>query len=206
MLLPCGELVLATGNLAKARELIGLLDGTGLSLRTLADFPQVIPVDETGSTLSENARLKAVGYATQLGSWVLADDTGLEADALGGAPGVRSARFAGPSASMAENRALLLERLSAHPEPWIARFICRLAIADPAGTIVAESEGQCPGRIRREAAGERGFGYDVLFEVDGAGRTLAELDAGETAAWGHRGRAVLALIASLRASRCDERS
>lgn len=197
MRIPFRELVLATSNAGKARELAGLLARTGLTLRTLADFPGVVPVDESGATLVENARRKAAGYATQLCSWVLADDTGLEVDALDGAPGVRSARFAGPSASMDDNRSLLLRRLSGHREPWSAQFVCRLALADPTGTIVAESEGRCPGQIRREPKGEQGFGYDVLFEVDGAGRRLAELSAEETAEWGHRGRAVRVLVDTL---------
>jgi XTP/dITP diphosphohydrolase len=197
MILPCRELILATGNPDKARELTGLLGSTGITLRTLAEFPDVRAVEETGTSLVENARRKAVGYARQLQSWVLADDTGLEVDALGGAPGVRSARFAGDAATMAENRALLLQKLEVHSEPWTACFVCRLAVADPGGAIVLESEGRCPGRILRTPSGNKGFGYDVLFEVDGLGRRVAELDEAETAEWGHRGRAVRAMKTEL---------
>jgi XTP/dITP diphosphohydrolase len=153
-------------------------------------------VMEDGQTLAENARIKASGYARQLGLWVLADDTGLEVDALGGAPGVRSARYAGERATMAENRACLLAALRHVPEAErTARFVCQLAVADPTGVIVAQAAGDCRGRIRESAApGSFGFGYDVLFEVSRCGLTLAQLPPAETARLGHRGQAVRALL------------
>lgn len=191
----CDSLVLATGNAEKAQELKRLLAPLGISLRSLRDFPSVEPVHETGYTLAENARLKAAGYSRKLGAWVLSDDTGLEVEALGGAPGLRSARYAGESATMAENRTKLLAELKNVPDPLrSARFVCFLAMANPAGRIVAESAGTCQGSIRREPAGTGGFGYDTLFEVAGLSRTLAELSDVETDTVGHRGRAVRELL------------
>ena len=140
--LPCESLVLATGNPHKVQELAGLLCPLGILLKSLADFSGAVSVDEDGKTLAENARRKAIGYARALGEWVLADDTGLEVDALNGAPGVRSARYAGVGATMAENRAKLLEELEGIAEvKRTARFACHLAIANPDGEVVMESRG-----------------------------------------------------------------
>ncbi len=193
-------LVLATGNPHKAKELAALLEPLGLTLSSLADFPKVAPVNENGQTLAENARLKATGYARALDKWVLADDTGLEVDALDGAPGVRSARFAGEGATMAENRARLLAELEDVPQARrTARFVCHLALADPAGEIRAEATGLCRGRLRRQPSGDYGFGYDSLFEIAEYHRTLAEFGPAATALIGHRGRAVRALVEVVRA-------
>jgi XTP/dITP diphosphohydrolase len=196
----CQHLVLATRNPHKLAELTGLLAEWPVALGSLADYPGAMDVDEQGATSAENAALKAAGYARQISQWVLADDTELVVDALGGAPGVRTARYAGPQATTAENRARLLADLIAVPDSLrTARFVGHLALADPAGNIVVESTGTCEGRIRRAAAdGGYGFGYDVLFEVSGLGRTLAELDPTATARAGHRGLAVRALLAQLR--------
>ena len=197
-LVPAGieRLVLATGNAHKVRELTQLLSHLPVQLASLADFPAAQSVAEDGATAAENARQKAQGYARQLGQWVLADDTALHVDALHGAPGVLSARYAGHGATMAENRAKLLAALAHVPDPQrTAHFICHLALADPAGRIVAEATGTCPGRIRRTpSAGVYGIGYDCLFEVSECGRTLAELAPDVTAQVGHRGRAVRALL------------
>ncbi len=198
MKIDCNSLVLATGNPDKFRELSELLVPIGLPLHCLAEFSLVRPVVEDGQTLAENAIKKAVGYARQLGKWVLADDTGLQVDVLNGDPGVRSARYAGEQASMAENRQKLLESLQHVPlAQRTARFVCQLAVADPTGTIVAQATGQCPGRItERDSGGPYGFGYDVLFEVgDCQGQTLAELPPDQTARLGHRGCAVRELLA-----------
>jgi XTP/dITP diphosphohydrolase len=196
----CKTLVLATGNPHKVRELSELLSTLDVHLTSLADWPATTPVDEDGSTPAENARKKASGYARQLQQWVLADDTALCVDALDGAPGVRSARYAGAHATMAENRAHLLAELAHVPDQQrTARFVCHLAVANPAGEIVVEASGACAGRIRREpTAGSFGFGYDALFEVADVHRTLAELPPEITAAVGHRGRAVRALAAGWR--------
>jgi XTP/dITP diphosphohydrolase len=191
---------LATTNPDKLRELSSLLGPLGIPLVGLGEFPGAVPIVEDGTTLAENARRKAAGYALQLGEWVLADDTGLEVDALAGAPGVRSARYAGDHADMAANRARLLADLAhVHDSQRSGRFVCCLAVAAPSGEVVAEAAGVCPGSLRRAPAGMGGFGYDALFEVEGSGKTLAELDAAATGEWGHRGKAVRALLRSLRA-------
>jgi XTP/dITP diphosphohydrolase len=189
------RLVLASGNANKVRELTELLGPLAVPLVSLAEFPDVQPIAENGETLVENARRKAIGYARQLEHWVLADDTGLEVDALSGAPGVHSARFAGKHASMTANRAKLLAVMENIPvERRTARFVCQLALADPGGNVVAEATGICEGRIRFQPAGEFGFGYDSLFEVVDLGRTLAELDSATTARVGHRGKAVWQIV------------
>jgi XTP/dITP diphosphohydrolase len=201
MIPPAGKtLVLATGNPHKVRELSDLLSPLQVRLASLADFPATTPIEEDGAAPAQNARKKASGYARQLQQWVVADDTALEVDALHGAPGVRSARYAGHRATMTENRAKLLSDLAQVPDDQrTARFVCHLAIADPSGEIVAEATGVCTGRIRRtQAAGTYGFGYDSLFEVSDCGRTLAELAPDVTAVVGHRGSAVRALLEKLK--------
>ncbi|MBI1248984.1 RdgB/HAM1 family non-canonical purine NTP pyrophosphatase [bacterium] len=193
----CRELIIATSNPNKVRELSRLLAGLGILLHALPTAPPLQPIVEDGTTLRENARKKAIGYATQLGKWVLADDTGLEVDALDSEPGVRSARYAGDEATMAENRALLLKRMANIPgEQRTARFVCHLCVAAPNGTVALEATGQCRGKIGFEPAGQFGFGYDTLFVVEGANRTLAEHDEEATATVGHRGQAARALIES----------
>ncbi len=194
------HLVLATRNRPKLAELAGLLAAWPGALGSLADHPAARDVDERGATSAENAALKAAGYARQVGQWVLADDTELNVDALGGAPGVHTARYAGPQATMADNRAKLLRAMADVPDAQrTARFTCHLALAEPGGRVVAESTGTCEGALRRHAVeAGYGFGYDALFEVQGLGRTLAELAPAATARYGHRGRAVRALLAQLR--------
>jgi XTP/dITP diphosphohydrolase len=196
---PFPSLVLATGNPHKYRELAELLAPLGVPLRSLADWPDVQPVAEEGQTPRENACRKAIGYARQLHEWVLADDTALCVDALGGAPGVRSARYAGERATMEANRARLLAELADVPAAHrTAHFVCCLAVANPTGDIVYEARGTCTGDIRQApSAGAHGFGYDVLFAVDGHGATLAELPPEVTHLIGHRGRAVRALLDQL---------
>lgn len=195
MLSEAKTLVLATANPHKLRELSGLLAELRIPLWSLADFPHAAAMPEDGMTLGENARRKASGCARRLKAWVLADDTGLEVDALGGAPGVRSARYAGDGATMAENRAKLLAQLeNVLDAERTARFVCHLALADPLGGIAAEATGWCRGRLRRRPAGQLGFGYDSLFEIVEYRKTLAELGPVATAVIGHRGRAVRWLL------------
>ncbi len=192
--------MLATRNRHKLAELSGLLAAWTGTLSSLDNHPHVTDVDEQGATSAENAALKAAGYARQIHQWVLADDTELNVDALDGAPGVHTARYAGPQATMAENRAKLLCQLADVPDALrTARFVCHLALADPAGQVVRRAAGTCEGRIRHSPAdGDFGFGYDLLFEVQGLGCTLAELDPAATARVGHRGRAVRALLTQWR--------
>ena len=189
-------MIVATSNPNKVRELTRLLRPLGLPVHPLPKEIDLQPVVEDGQTLQENARKKASGYARQLQRWVIADDTGLEVDALDGAPGVRSARYAGDDASMAMNLALLIEHMIDVPDhERSARFVCHLCVAAPDGSIVLERAGECSGQIGRQPIGEFGFGYDSMFLVDGSERTLAELDAKQTDEAGHRGNAARALIA-----------
>ncbi len=174
--MPLDLLVLGTTNRHKVVELVELLAGLELPIRSLADYPAVPPVDETGETFAANAALKAVGHARHLRTWVLGEDSGIEVDALQGRPGVYSARYAGPAASDDENNARLLDDLGTTAiERRTARYVCRLALADPTGALRAECDGQCRGRIRFEPAGTNGFGYDPLFELVEYHHTFGEL-------------------------------
>ncbi len=167
-------LVLATRNAHKVRE-IGQVLGPGFRLRSLADFPEVPEAPEEGETFEANAVQKAAFAARALGVPAMADDSGLEVDALQGAPGVRSARFAGERATSAENNAKLLRLLKGVQEAQrSARFRCVIALALPDGTA-RTAEGACAGRIAEAPRGTGGFGYDPLFIPDGYDRTFAEL-------------------------------
>jgi XTP/dITP diphosphohydrolase len=192
-------LVLGTANRKKGAELAGLLAGAGVVLRTLADFPAPLDVAETGATFAENAAAKAIQQARHLGLWVLADDSGLEVDALGGRPGVFSARYAGRQGDDAANNRLLLEQLAHTPEERrTAAFVCRMALADPEGVVRAESEGKCRGRVRFAPSGSGGFGYDPLFEIVEYHRTFGELSPLVKACLSHRARAARQLLPELR--------
>lgn len=191
-------LVLGTRNPGKTAEFRAILADSGWQIADLNDFHDAHDVEEDGSTLAENARGKAAGFASQIGQWVLADDTGLMVDALGGAPGVNTARFAGLGATAKDNRGRLLAELGAVPaEKRSASFVCHLALADPAGQILAEADGKCRGRIRFEPVGDGGFGYDSLFEIVEYHRTLAELGETATVCLSHRARAVQSLWLAL---------
>lgn len=184
-------LVLGTFNQKKGEELAGLLDLLGVRIVTLAEFPGVQPVVEDGTSFAENARRKAAGYARQIRQWVLADDSGLVVEALGGRPGVNSARYAGPGADDAANRRRLLAELAQVPlEERGAAFECHLALADPTGTVRAESQGRCRGRVTFAECGEQGFGYDPLFEILEYHRTFGQLGPVAKGRLSHRGRAI----------------
>lgn len=191
-------LVLGSHNRKKLRELEELLAPHGFELKTLADFPSAIEVAETGTTFGENARLKAVEQAKHLGHWVLGEDSGLSVDALGGAPGVYSARFSDPGATDERNNALLLEKLIATPldSRW-AHYTCYASLSDPHGHIKAESVGTCRGRILTTPAGSGGFGYDPLFEIVECHRTFGELAPAVKRVLSHRSRAIRQLIPQL---------
>lgn len=182
----------ATANPKKLAEIEAIVGALG-SFTLLPRPPGLADVDETGATLEENAALKAHAVAAAAGAPAIADDTGLEVDALDGAPGVRSARFAGDSATDADNVALLLERLADVPdERRTARFRTVICVARPDGGE-RFADGVCEGRIVREPRGEAGFGYDPVFVPnDGDGRTFAEMSGAEKHAISHRGRAVRA--------------
>jgi XTP/dITP diphosphohydrolase len=191
-------LVLGTANRKKGIELADLVRPVGIELRTLADFPGDFQVEENGDTFAANARLKAAGYARHVGRWVLADDSGLEVDLLGGQPGVFSARYSGPDATDESNNRLLLAQLADAPlQRRAARFVCHIAVADPSGNIHAESDASCRGRILFEPRGESGFGYDPLFEIVEYHRTFAEFGLRVKAVLSHRARAVCHVLPAL---------
>ncbi|MGD0654156.1 MAG: non-canonical purine NTP pyrophosphatase [Thermoguttaceae bacterium] len=191
-------IIIGTANLKKGRELADLFQPVGVELKTLADFPGAPAVPEDGETFAANAVLKAAGYARQLRRWVLADDSGLLVDALDGRPGVLSARFAGEDATDEGNNLLLLELLGDTPiEKRSAQFVCHMALADPEGSIRAESEAACRGRILFQPRGNNGFGYDPLFEIVEYHRSFAEFGQLVKACLSHRARAARLLIPRL---------
>lgn len=187
-----GHVVAATANPKKLAEIEAIVGAAG-SFALLPRPAGMADVDETGETLEENAALKAHATALAAGAPAIADDTGLEVDALDGAPGVRSARFAGEDAVDADNVALLLERLAGVPDDRrTARFRTVICVARPDGQE-RFAEGVCEGRIVAEPRGDAGFGYDPVFVPDdGDGRTFAEMSAAEKHGISHRGRAVRA--------------
>jgi XTP/dITP diphosphohydrolase len=189
------QLVLGTRNRKKGIELVELVTPLGIEVLTLADLPESIEVEETGETFAENAAAKATKQARHLHRWVLGEDSGLSVHALGGAPGVYSARFSGPGATDESNNRLLLEKLTKTPlEKRTAHYVCHATLSDPQGNIRAESEGYCHGRIRFEPTGSGGFGYDPLFEVVEYHRTFGELGLAVKAALSHRARAIRQLL------------
>ena len=191
-------LLLGTANRKKGLELADLFRSVGVELRTLADFSVDFEVAEDGDTFEANARLKAAGYAKRLGRWVLADDSGLLVDALGGKPGVLSARYSGPEANDVSNNRLLLDALGDLVlEKRTARFVCHMAVADPSGHIQAESEAACRGRILFAPRGQEGFGYDPLFEIVEYHRSFAEFHLRTKAYLSHRARAACRIIPQL---------
>ena len=190
-------LLIATTNQNKLREYAAIFAGLPLELRSLRDLGIADDVKETGATFAENARLKAEFYAGRSGLPALADDSGLEVHALGGEPGVRSARYAGPGASDAERNALLLQKLAGVPfHARLARFVCAVALARPDGAV-EQVEGALPGVIELAPRGANGFGYDPLFYVLDENATLAELPADRKNQISHRALAARAARAVL---------
>jgi XTP/dITP diphosphohydrolase len=183
------RLVVATTNLGKLREIEVLLDGIPFSLVTLTDWAGVPPPEETGRTFAENARLKALYYARHTGELTVAEDSGLEIDALDGAPGVESARFGGASSSYPEKFALIYDALRVkNVGTRAARFVCALALAlDDA--VLFETRGTVEGTIAPEPKGSGGFGYDPIFYYPPFGCTLGEASAEQKSAVSHRGQA-----------------
>lgn len=187
------DLLIATKNGGKVRELAELLAGVPLRLRGLAEFPRVATPEETGATFAENAELKARFYASQTGLLTIADDSGLEADALGGAPGVHSARYAGENATDGQRVARLLAEMRASGAPTRrARFVCAVALFDPRAETCELFEGTCEGRIADEPRGANGFGYDPVFVPDGFDQSFAELPAEIKQRISHRAHALTA--------------
>src|SRR5687768_6716576 len=188
-------ILLATGNAGKVREFKRMFDTVPARFCSLKDFPDIKEVEETGTTFAENAALKASGYARQAGVWSLADDSGLMVDALGGAPGVLSARYGGASTSFANKMELVLEQLKkADDEQRTARFVCSIVLAGETGQIRAEAHGECRGHIAPAPRGVRGFGYDPIFIPDGYQQTFGELGDHVKANISHRARAGAKII------------
>ena len=190
-------LTIATGNKHEAQEIAAILPAHFV-VRTLADYPALPEIEETGSTFAENARLKACGISAAIEGLVLADDSGLCVDALGGAPGVFSARYAGEHGNDAANNAKLLADLATMPAgtPATARFMCAMCLAE-GGQVKAEFIGSVEGCITSSPAGEHGFGYDPLFVPAGYNCTMAELPAEQKNAISHRANALKQFVAYL---------
>lgn len=183
-------LLIGSGNLKKARELAELLAGLPWEVKSLRDFPAVEEPEETGKTFEENAALKARYYAAHFGVPCIADDSGLVVDALGGAPGVYSARYAGPRATDEDNNAKLLDAL----EDFLwhertAHFFCAAAFCRPGSDAVHIETGRVNGHISMEPFGSGGFGYDPLFVPEGFDQTFGEMGSDEKHALSHRGEA-----------------
>ena len=188
------SLVLGTRNSKKRAELAEILADLQLEIRDLTDWPKLKDVVEDGTTFEANARKKAAELSRELGLWVLGEDSGLVVPALGGRPGVLSARFAGRHGDDEANNARLLEELSTLPDDArAAYYVCTAAVAEPGGEVRAVVEGRCHGIICRRPRGSNGFGYDPLFLISEYHRTFGELSARVKHAISHRARAVAKL-------------
>ena len=186
------KLLIATTNRGKLEEIQDLLKDLEVDLVTPGEAGLSLQVEENGSTYAENSSKKALAFADSSGLIALADDSGLEVDALGGAPGLYSNRYLSkPNATDAERRAYLLSNLRGRPRPWSAAFHATIAIAIPGNPSVRFAEGECRGEIIPEERGTGGFGYDPIFFIPEAGRTMAELSMAEKNRLSHRARAVM---------------
>ena len=208
------KLLLGTTNRKKLIELNAHLQPRGFQLLTLADVPKAIDVEETGSTFIENARLKAVAQSIEHRLWTIGEDSGLCVPALGGAPGIFSARYSvddGASAGLTErsqidqrnNDKILRELATVPDEKRQGYYISAIVLCDPDGNVALEVQGECWGRILRERRGSEGFGYDPLFEVRAYHRTFAELGLNVKRAISHRSRALREFLRQLDARLID---
>ncbi|TVY11868.1 XTP/dITP diphosphatase [Paenibacillus cremeus] len=203
------EVLIATRNAGKVKEFVPMFEAKGIAVKSLLDYPELPDIVEDGDTFAANALIKARTIAERLGVPVVADDSGLCVDRLGGAPGVYSARYAGePSNDAANNRKLLEELAKVEADAALqdgsdarglspARFVCAMALVDAEGRVVAEAEGACEGVIIGEPRGERGFGYDPLFYIPELGQTMAELTLEAKNERSHRGQAIRRLWEAL---------
>ena len=186
-------IVIATHNKKKFAEMATILAPLAAAFRSLDDFGPIPPVPETADTFEENACAKALGYAGATGQWAIADDSGLEVDALGGRPGVQSARFGGEQGNDRANNEALMRALEGLPrETWTARYRCVTVLATPEKVLLT-TEGTVEGCITDRPAGDRGFGYDPYFLVPDLGLTMAELAPEVKNRLSHRGKALEAL-------------
>jgi len=190
------QLVIATRNPGKLREFRTLLRPLGAEILSLSDLSIDADFEETGHTCAENARLKAVSYSELTSLPVLADDSGLEVEALGGRPGIHSARYAGPGATDADRIRKLQKELARSVGSRRAKFVCSLALARN-GVLLLETGGECRGVIAMEPRGTNGFGYDPVFYFPKIGRTYAELSEEEKNLHSHRARAVASLLSQI---------
>jgi len=187
------KLLLASSNPGKLNEIHALLDDLGIALVTPDDLMISLEVEEDGATYAENASRKALAFARLSGLLTLADDSGLEVDALNGMPGLHSARFSPlPRATDKDRRSYLLDKLKGYSQPWSASFLCTIALATPAGEVQF-AEGVCQGEIIPTERGQSGFGYDPIFLIPELGKTMAELTLEEKNRLSHRSRAVQAM-------------
>jgi XTP/dITP diphosphohydrolase len=194
------EILIATNNSGKVKEFRQLLIPLkNVSVVTPQELNLALKVEESGSTYAENAWIKADAFCRASGLISLADDSGLEVDQLGGAPGLYSARYSSkPGANDADRRAALLAKLSDLPRPWTARFRASLVLVVPGEQTVHHFSGECGGEIIPEERGENGFGYDPIFLITSVGCTMAELSDQKKNQISHRGRAVEAAIPTLK--------
>lgn len=184
------KLLIATTNLGKLNELRALLGDLPFSIVSMSEVGLTKDVEETGNSLEENARLKALTYSRLSGLLTVSDDSGLEVDALGGEPGHKSARYAGKDANDKDRLAFLLSKLRDVPEElWMARFRCVIALAEPSGRVEL-FEGVCNGRLVQDSRGNNGFGYDPIFLIPQLNKTMAELTTEEKNRLSHRAIAV----------------
>lgn len=185
------KLLVATHNQGKVREFAEMLADMQIEFLSLDDAGITMDVEETGATFRENALLKANAYAKETGLLTLADDSGLEVDALDGAPGIYTARYGGADLTHKERYSYLLKNLTAvSPENRSARFRCVIVLVAPNGTLLGESEGICEGMIAQEPAGDGGFGYDPVFYLPERQKTMAQLPSSTKHQISHRGQAV----------------
>lgn len=187
------ELVVATHNQGKVEEFKELMKDLPIEIKYLEDFEKIEPPQETGRTFAANARQKAVYYAKKLGKPCIADDSGLEVQALEGAPGVRSARYAGEEASDEDNNKLLLHNMKFQVKRT-CRFRCALCVAAETGKVINEVDGICDGMLLHEPLGEEGFGYDPLFWSTELHKGMGEATMEEKNKISHRGKAIRKLV------------
>ena len=192
------NIVLGSRNRKKSQEIADLLDPHGITVLSVADFPDVPEVVEDGSSFAENAAKKASVTAKFLGRWVIAEDSGLAVDALDGAPGIYSARYSGDDATDDKNNEKLVQELDGIPDDKRgAHYVCNVAVADPSGSIRLQFEATCGGRITTTSRGTNGFGYDPYFLIREYHRTFGELSSTVKQQLSHRGRAFRQLIRPL---------
>jgi XTP/dITP diphosphohydrolase len=187
------ELLIATTNPNKIREIVGILSGLPITLKTLRDFQPIEIPEETGATFQANAREKALHYANATGCLTIAEDSGFEVEQLGGQPGIHSARYLRPDASYPERFSEIYQQLRARNAPAsAAQFVCALAMADRTG-IVFETTGSVDGCLASEPVGDEGFGYDPIFYFPPYGKTFGQVSQEQKTAVSHRGKAIRAL-------------